>query len=76
MLLADVLAMGASPTSSGSLDMRGFDIRMLMMMCILSGCDYCPGVKLVGIKTAHDLVRRHHGKQDKVVMIDSCLVGL
>ena len=30
-------------------------------MCLLSGCDYNPSLKGMGLKTAHKLVRRHGG---------------
>eukprot|EP00618_Florenciella_parvula_P006655 CAMPEP_0119480558 /NCGR_PEP_ID=MMETSP1344-20130328/9308_1 /TAXON_ID=236787 /ORGANISM="Florenciella parvula, Strain CCMP2471" /LENGTH=499 /DNA_ID=CAMNT_0007514879 /DNA_START=170 /DNA_END=1666 /DNA_ORIENTATION=+ len=53
VLLKDVLRMDGR---SGGLDFRGFSKEMLLHMCVLSGCDYLPSVKGVGLKNAHDLV--------------------
>lgn len=53
VLLSDVLRMDGR---SGGLDFRGFSTEMLLHMCVLSGCDYLPSVKGVGIKNAYDMV--------------------
>jgi len=44
---------------SSDLDFRDLDKEMFLWMCILSGCDYLPSVKGVGLKKAYTLVRRH-----------------
>lgn len=36
-----------------------FDLDMFRLMCILSGCDYCDSLPGIGLKKAHELVRRH-----------------
>lgn len=38
------------------LDFKGFDSDMLLLMCILSGCDYVDSIKGIGLKKAHWLV--------------------
>ncbi|URD88793.1 HhH2 [Musa troglodytarum] len=40
------------------LDLTGFTKRMLLEMCIFSGCDYLPSVPGMGLKRAHALVKR------------------
>ncbi len=41
---------------STALDFSRFTSDMLLDMCILSGCDYLPSVRKVGIRTAHKLI--------------------
>jgi exonuclease-1 len=41
------------------LSFRHWTHDMFVYMCILAGCDYCPGVSGIGIQTAHKLVRIH-----------------
>ncbi|RZR82324.1 hypothetical protein BHM03_00008711 [Ensete ventricosum] len=40
------------------LDLTGFTKRMLLEMCIFSGCDYLPSLPGMGLKRAHALVKR------------------
>ncbi|CAL9080144.1 unnamed protein product [Musa textilis] len=48
------------------LDLTGFTKRMLLEMCIFSGCDYLPSVPGMGLKRAHALVKRLKS-YDKVI---------
>jgi exonuclease-1 len=36
-----------------------FDMDMFRVMCILSGCDYVESLPGIGLKKAHELIRRH-----------------
>ena len=38
------------------LNFRSFTLDMLLITCILSGCDYLESIKGVGFKTAHRFV--------------------
>mmetsp|Transcript_39320 Transcript_39320/g.155978 ORF Transcript_39320/g.155978 Transcript_39320/m.155978 type:complete len:204 (-) Transcript_39320:6834-7445(-) len=40
-------------------DFTYFTREMVVFMCVLSGCDFFPGVKGVGLRTAHSVVRRY-----------------
>lgn len=42
-----------------TLSMNNFTEDMFMYMCVCSGCDFFKGVKTLGIRKAHPLVRRH-----------------
>ncbi|KAJ8465064.1 hypothetical protein OPV22_027616 [Ensete ventricosum] len=48
------------------LDLTGFTKRMLLEMCIFSGCDYLPSLPGMGLKRAHALVKRLKS-YDKVI---------
>ncbi|CAL9201774.1 unnamed protein product [Musa hybrid cultivar] len=48
------------------LDLTGFTNRMLLEMCIFSGCDYLPSLPGMGLKRAHALVKRLKS-YDKVI---------
>lgn len=41
------------------LKMHEFTLEKFRHMCILSGCDYLPSIKGIGLKTANKLVRKH-----------------
>jgi exonuclease-1 len=41
------------------LRMHEFTMEKFKQMCILSGCDYLPSIKGVGLKTANKLMRKH-----------------
>ncbi|XP_020899632.1 exonuclease 1 isoform X2 [Exaiptasia diaphana] len=41
------------------LKMHEFTLERFRHMCILSGCDYLPSIKGIGLKTANKLVRKH-----------------
>jgi exonuclease-1 len=38
------------------LNFRTFTLEMLLITCILSGCDYLESIKGIGFKKAHKLV--------------------
>lgn len=38
------------------LNFRSFDLEMLLITCVLSGCDYLESIKGIGFKKAHKLV--------------------
>ncbi|XP_024537105.1 exonuclease 1 [Selaginella moellendorffii] len=40
------------------LNLTSFTKRMMLEMCILSGCDYLPSLQGMGVKRAHNLIRR------------------
>ena len=45
------------------LKMHEFTMEKFRHMCIMSGCDYLPSIKGVGLKTANKLVRKHSSIQ-------------
>ena len=46
-------------TSMPAFDLSSFDQDMLVMTCVLSGCDYLDSLKGLGIKNSHKLVAKH-----------------
>lgn len=56
------------------LNFTGFTKKMLLEMCILSGCDYLQSLPGMGLKKAHALVRKFKS-YDKVTM-SANLVGV
>ena len=40
------------------LNLAGFSHRMFLEMCVMAGCDFLPSPRGVGIKKAHDAIRR------------------
>jgi exonuclease-1 len=40
------------------LDFNNFSKRMVLEMCIMSGCDYLPSLPGMGVKKAHGLIKR------------------
>lgn len=48
-----------SIASHPTLNFFGFTLEMFARMCVLVGCDYLPGIRGVGIKKAHRLVKDH-----------------
>ena len=46
-------------TSMPAFDLSSFDQDMLVMTCVLSGCDYLDSLKGFGIKNSHKLVAKH-----------------
>ncbi|CAI5483774.1 unnamed protein product [Closterium sp. Yama58-4] len=49
----------ANIVQSQELALADFTPQMVLEMCILSGCDYLDSLPKVGLKTAHDWIRRH-----------------
>ena len=50
---------GGDPPVKFLLNLRGFDIRMFVQTCILSGCDYTEKLAGIGLRTAQDLVLQY-----------------
>jgi len=46
-------------TQNRDLDFRFWGPDQFRMMCILSGCDYLPGIRGMGLKSAWRLIRQH-----------------
>ena len=44
---------------SGALKFVGWDHELFLGLCVLSGCDFLPNVRGIGIKKAHGLVTKH-----------------
>lgn len=49
------------------LNFRSFTLDMLLITCILSGCDYLESIKGVGFKTAHRFVSEHGNDIKKIL---------
>ncbi|CAI5496324.1 unnamed protein product [Closterium sp. Naga37s-1] len=49
----------ANVCQSQELALADFTPQMVLEMCILSGCDYLDSLPKIGLKTAHDWIRRH-----------------
>jgi hypothetical protein len=45
--------------AKGPLNFAGWDRELFLGLCVLSGCDFLPNVRGIGIKKAHALVARH-----------------
>lgn len=41
------------------LNLLGWTHEQFVEMCILSGCDYCPGLSGLGLKSAHKLIKKY-----------------
>ena len=46
-------------TSLDNITFDGWTIDKFRQMCILSGCDYLPSIRGVGLKVAYDLLKEH-----------------
>ncbi len=44
------------------LSLHSFTFDMLVVNCIMAGCDYLPNIKGIGFKKAHSLVKKHKGE--------------
>ncbi|CAI5500466.1 unnamed protein product [Closterium sp. Naga37s-1] len=53
---------------SQELALADFIPQMVLEMCILSGCDYLDSLPKVGLKTAHDWIRRHRNYQSALAV--------
>ncbi|CAI5954255.1 unnamed protein product [Closterium sp. NIES-65] len=53
---------------SQELALADFTPQMVLEMCILSGCDYLDSLPKVGLKTAHDWIRRHRNYQSALAV--------
>ncbi len=58
-LVSSLLVGLRSNGRNDELDMRGMNEDDLMTLCALSGCDYLPSVRGMGLKKAHRMVSRH-----------------
>jgi exonuclease 1 len=58
------------------LNLAGWTDTMFRRMAILSGCDYLPNIGKLGLKTAHNLVRKHNdiGKILRIVQLEGKLI--
>lgn len=45
-------------TANKDLDFSNFSKRMILELCIMSGCDYLPSLPGMGVKKAHALIKR------------------
>ena len=50
---------------------EGFTHKMFQMMCILSGCDYLPSVKKIGMHNAYQLVKEYESVAKLIEVITS-----
>jgi len=45
-------------TANKDIDFSNFSKRMILELCIMSGCDYLPSLPGMGVKKAHALIKR------------------
>jgi 5'-3' exonuclease len=50
---------GGAAAAKGPLNFAGWTHELFLGLCVLSGCDFLPNVRGIGIKKAHALVRKH-----------------
>jgi len=55
-------------TSVTELSFSSFSYAMFTQMCILSGCDYTPSIRGMGLKKAHRLLMQSHNP-DQVYLL-------
>mmetsp|Transcript_20040 Transcript_20040/g.32954 ORF Transcript_20040/g.32954 Transcript_20040/m.32954 type:complete len:617 (-) Transcript_20040:10-1860(-) len=59
--------------SAHDINLLDFSDAMLATMFVATGCDYCPNLKGIGVKTARDIVKKafHGGEADSEVALTS-----
>ncbi len=67
----DEICREALVRNTGVLILSSFTDDMILNMCILSGCDYLPSIPGLGLKKAHDFIKKF-GSYHKVGRPSSC----